>query len=371
MGGASYDRSMALLGAVRSRYRQRWRYPRVASMATDSQEPDTAAAVIRKALEWVGAGHSVALATVLRTWGSAPRQVGSMVAINQNGAFCGSVSGGCVEASVIQEALEVLADGAPRNFSFDVSDDTAWSVGLACGGAITVRIDPLTGSGFCWVDLYSGLLTSLDQRRDCFLITDLASGRIELHLCAESACRMLPGSDGPPSRSGIYGPDGQEKFLNLIRPPARLIILGGVHIAQMLAPMAQLSGLQPIVVERRAAFAEASRFPGVQVVVERAGDAVRALAPDARTAVVALTHNPELDDPGLISALGSSAFYVGALGSRRTQELRRARLLGCGVDAVHLDRLHAPIGLDIGASTPAEIAVSILAEIIGELRGKR
>lgn len=341
-------------------------------MENVAQESDSAVAVIAKALRWVSEGYEVALASVVSAWGSAPRQVGSIVAINNRGAFCGSVSGGCVETSVIQEALEAMSDGAPRTLVFDVSDETAWSVWLACGGKITVRIDPITGPGSFWIDLYKSVVQSLEQRRSCFLITDMANGRAELFDSAQSAAKALQalGLGTSMSQSGVYGAAGQEKFLNVFQPPSRLIVLGGVHIAQMLVPMAQLAGFEPIVVERRGAFAASSRFPGMQILVQRADQAIAALAPDARTAVVALTHNPELDDPGLIAALASPAFYVGALGSRRTQEQRRARFLEGGVEAQSLDRLHAPIGLSIGASTPAEIAVSILAQIIARLRGK-
>lgn len=347
-------------------------------MENVAQQPDSAVAVIAKALHWVSEGYEVALASVVSAWGSAPRQVGSIVAINNRGAFCGSVSGGCVETSVIQEALEAMSDGAPRTLVFDVSDETAWSVWLACGGKITVRIDPITGPGSCWIDLYKSVVQSLEQRRGCFLMTDMASGRAALFDSAQSAGKALQGlglglglgMEASMNQSGLYGAAGQEKFLNVFQPPSRLIVLGGVHIAQMLVPMAQLAGFEPIVVERRGAFAASGRFPGVQVLVQRADQAIAALAPDARTAVVALTHNPELDDPGLIAALASPAFYVGALGSRRTQEQRRARLLEGGVEAQSLDRLHAPIGLSIGASTPAEIAVAILAQIIAQLRGK-
>ncbi|MCY1267661.1 putative xanthine dehydrogenase subunit A [compost metagenome] len=340
-------------------------------MANLSQEPDTAVAVLCKALEWLNQGRQVALATVLRTWGSAPRRAGSMVAINDAGAFCGSVSGGCVETGVLEEALEAMEQGGSRTLSFEVSDETAWSVGLACGGTIAIRIDTMTGPGAARADLYETVIARVSQRRSCFLVTDLASGRVDLYDSQASLRDLFPGLPSVQLEAGIFSVGEQQRFLNVFQPPARLIVLGGVHIAQMLVPMALLAGFEPVVVERRKAFAAEGRFPGVPVLMEEAGVALGMLSPDTRTAVVALTHNPELDDPGLIAALSSPAFYVGALGSRRTHEQRRQRLLGCGVGVARIERLHAPIGLPIGASTPAEIAVSILAEIIGELRGKR
>ena len=176
-------------------------------MENVAQEPDSAVAVIAKALHWVSEGYEVALASVVSAWGSAPRQVGSIVAINNRGAFCGSVSGGCVETSVIQEALEAMSEGAPRTLVFDVSDETAWSVWLACGGKITVRIDPITGPGSFWIDLYKSVVQSLEQRRSCFLITDMASGRAELFDSAQSAAKALQGLglETSMSQSGVYG----------------------------------------------------------------------------------------------------------------------------------------------------------------------
>ncbi|MBA6420982.1 XdhC family protein [Pseudomonas sp. 5Ae-yellow] len=339
-------------------------------MANFSQEPDTAVAVLGKALEWLRQGHQVALATVVRTWGSSPRRAGSMAAINETGAFCGSVSGGCVETSVLEEALEAMEHGHSLTLSFDVSDESAWSVGLACGGTIAIRVVPMTGPGAVHSELYDAVVASIGQRRSCFLVTDLASNRVDFYRTSARLRACFPGLPSGQLEAGVFNAREQQWFLNVFEPPTRLIVLGGVHIAQMLVPMAQLAGFDITVVERRKAFAAEARFPGVPVLIENAGVALGKLAPDARTAVVALTHNPELDDPGLIAALDSPAFYVGALGSRRTQEQRRLRLLECGVGLGQVERLHAPIGLPIGAATPGEIAVSILSEIVSVFRGK-
>jgi len=163
---------------------------------------------------------------------------------------------------------------------------------------------------------------------------------------------------------------GQRIFVNVFNHPTRMIILGGVHIAQALVPIAKLSGFEPIIIEPRPAFALQSRFPGVKIVSETTGKAVKMLAPDNRTAVVALTHNPDHDDPGLLSALDSSAFYIAALGSTKSQNQRLLRLSNLGVDSKTLERIHGPAGLSIGATGPAEIAISIVAEAIAVLRGK-
>ncbi|CAB1368402.1 XdhC family protein [Denitratisoma oestradiolicum] len=319
--------------------------------------------ILHQAQSWLQSGQGVALATVARTWGSSPRPVGSHLAVNESGAFVGSVSGGCIEGAVIQEALKTIADGQPRRLEFGVSDEQAWEVGLACGGRVQVYVARAAG-------FLAQLLATRANRRPVALVTRLSDGtqvllepgatREPLALSpvmeAELGRRFVSG------QSGALDEDG-DIFARVYVPEPRLLIVGAVHIAQVLAPMAAMAGYEVTVIDPRRAFASEERFPGVALSDAWPDEAMAQLGADARTAVVTLTHDPKLDDPALVAALASPAFYIGALGSRRTHEKRLARLTELGL-AEQIGRIHAPVGLDLGGRYPSEIAVSILAQII-------
>jgi xanthine dehydrogenase accessory factor len=314
------------------------------------------------ALRWHRAGKGAALATVVETWGSAPRQAGSQLAVSGEAELVGSVSGGCVEGAVVAEALDAIAatggDGRHRLLDYGVSDDEAFAVGLACGGRIRVLLQPV-GEG-----LGEAVLADLVARR---ARGEAVGQAIDL----EDGTTRLRGPDAVAERvradrSGLEE-DGRT-FVAVHAPPLRLAVVGGVHIAQALVPMARIAGYAPLVIDPREAFASAERFPDAPVTHDWPDEAMRAFAPDARSAVVLLTHDPKLDDPALRVALSSPAFYVGALGSTRTHAKRVARLTQAGLDPVLLGRLDAPVGLDIGARTPAEIAISILGAMTQALR---
>ncbi|MFQ6552896.1 XdhC family protein [Aestuariibius insulae] len=315
--------------------------------------------LLRTALDWHRAGRGVALASVAQTWGSAPRPAGSLLVIAGDGAMEGSVSGGCVEGAVVVEALDALEDGTARMLDYGVSDDEAFAVGLACGGRIRVRVEPV-GSALSEEDLAK--MVARTERRETFLRrVDLASGTSKILGPGEGVDDLL--------RRGRSGLSEDEAHLDLVHaPPLRLAVIGAVHIAQALVAMARLAGYAPTVVDPRPAFASAERFPQTDLLDDWPDEALAAYGIDARTAVVTLTHDPKLDDPGLQAALRSEAFYIGALGSTRTHAKRVARLEEAGFRADEIGRIHAPVGLDIGAANPAEIAVAILAEITQRLR---
>jgi len=338
-------------------------------------------AVIAQALAWLGSGRKVALATVARTWGSSPRPAGSKLAVDDAAEFVGSVSGGCIEGAVIQEALEVMATGGSRVLSFGVSDETAWEVGLACGGKIEVLVEAVVsapapdpgGAGGVARAVLEDLLAARRARRQVVLATPLAGGVHRLIPVAPvtdaGALATAVAEVARRDQAEVIDTAGGAVLLEPHLAPLRLVIVGAVHVAQPLAEMAGLAGFAVTIVDPRRAFATAARFPGQALVVGWPDAAVTELAPDARTAVVTLTHDPKLDDPALVAALASPAFYVGCLGSGKTHAARRTRLGERGVAAAALDRLHGPVGVRIGARTPAEIAVSILAEIVAALRG--
>jgi xanthine dehydrogenase accessory factor len=326
--------------------------------------------ILARALEWREAGRPTAVATVLATWGSSPRQPGSQLAVNDAREFVGSVSGGCVEGAVIESALEAMADGKARTLEFGVADEDAWAVGLACGGKVSIYVEAV---GAEQEALFRELLDDRARHRGAVLATRLADGDRELlhpledpgpeaSTLHEPAVRALL-----ENKSGIVKTPGGDAFLLVFNPPLRLVLVGAVHIAQALAPIASLAGFDVTVADPRRAFATTFRFPGVRLEHAWPQELLERMQIDHRTAIVTLSHDAKLDDPALEAALRSPAFYIGALGSRRTHGRRCDRLREKGFTAEDLDRIHAPVGLDIGAVSPGEIAVSIVAELVERL----
>ena len=308
------------------------------------------------ALLWHRAGRGAALATVVETWGSAPRPVGSQLAIAGDTEIAGSVSGGCVEGAVIIEAMDALEDGKSRMMEFGVSDDQAFAVGLACGGKIRVMIEPIG------TVLPEDMLAELVAAR---------TGRVPVAYVVNPDAqtrRLATKGDFPDRfRSDKSGFEGEE-FVAIHNPPLKLIVVGAVHITQPLLVMARLAGYDPVLVDPRAAFGSRARFPNEEIIDDWPDEALKAQGLDARTAVVTLSHDPKIDDPALTVALRSDAFYIGSLGSSRTHAKRVERLTTAGFNDAQLARIHAPVGLDIGSKSPAEIALSIMAQITETLR---
>ncbi len=314
---------------------------------------------------WRAAGKGVALATVVKTWGSSPRPEGSHLAVEAGGAFVGSVSGGCIEGAVIGEAQAAIADGQPRLLEFGVSDERAWEVGLACGGRVQVFVERVNDERF------QRLLAERAAKRAVTVVTRLADGAqalvagddvfgdLELTTEQHDEIRRRLRSD----KSGALESSSGALFARCHAQAPRMVIVGAVHITQALAPMAAMAGFEVVVIDPRRAFATAERLPGVTVTTEWPDEALTRLKPDTQTAVVTLSHDPKLDDPALIAALQSPCFYIGALGSSRTHAKRVARLTEAGL-ADAIPRIHAPVGLDLGGRSPAEIAVSVLAQVI-------
>ncbi len=307
------------------------------------------------ALDWHRQGKGVALATVVETWGSAPRPVGSQLAISGEGEIQGSVSGGCVEGAVVVEAIEALEEGGSRILTYGVSDDEAFAVGLACGGTIRVLVEPVAEIG---EELLAELVAVRAARRPVAYAVDTASW-----------ARRLDGPDAwaerfRMDRSGFE----EETFVAIHNPPLRMVIVGAVHISQALTGMARLAGWDVTLIDPREAFGSEARFPGETISHDWPDEALEAHGLDTRTAVVTLTHDPKIDDPAIERTLKSDAVYLGCLGSTGTHAKRVARLREAGFGDDDIARIHAPIGLPIGARSPGEIAVAILAQIIEVLR---
>jgi xanthine dehydrogenase accessory factor len=323
---------------------------------------------LENALAWLGDGRRVALCTVVGTWGSSPRAAGSLLAVADDGRFEGSVSGGCVEGAVVAAALAVLKSGTPRLLDFGVSDAEAWEAGLACGGQLQVFVEPAADPS---------LLRRLLAERPIGLITDLAGGGHRLVTAESAGAAAADAPDLAAARRALAADEsrridagGNPAFVTVFNPPARLVIVGAVHVAQVLAPMAALAGFAVVIIDPRRTFASPQRFPELTLVDDWPDEAVARLRPDVRTAVVVLSHDPKLDDPALEAALRSNAFYIGALGSRKTQAARRQRLSARGFGESDLARIHGPVGLDLGGRQAAEIAVAILAQVIAARHGR-
>lgn len=334
---------------------------------------------------WRGQAKQVAVATLIQIYGSAPQSLGARMVISSTGEMAGSVSGGCVEGAVVHEALEVLASGRPRLVEYGIADELAQSVGLACGGQIGVYIEPWP-AGDPVVDEYEQAL------RNARLVAlglavrgPLTGGRLIVW-----PSKQQHGTLGNPDLDGLaagraqpllmqqqselmpFDVEGQAGtvFIDVQPPPPRLIIVGAVHIAIPLITYAKVLGFHTIVLDARSAFATPERFQHAdRLQIGWPADALPGLEVDEGTYIVVLTHDEKIDDPALVYACRSPARYIGALGSRRTHAKRCERLAELGLTEDELARIHAPIGISIGARTPEEIAISIAAELVTARNG--
>ena len=298
------------------------------------------------ALKYLSEGKKVALATVVSTWGSAPRGVGSQLAISSDGEFEGSVSGGCVEGAVIVEALDAMSDGQCKLLEYGVADEDAFAVGLACGGDIKILVEPVDiGSGLKSDDLKIIVASFSDRKTIGYSISLPEFERSEL--------------SNDDVRTGVK----DECFYLTYSPSPRLVIVGAVHITKTLSSIAKMAGYDVYLVDPRESFASAARFPEDIFLEGWSDEALKDLGIDANTAIVTLSHDPKIDTPALEVALKSDAFYIGSLGSKKTHGKRIAQLQSLGFSDAEIDKIHSPIGLNIGSKTPPEIAISIMAEI--------
>ena len=339
--------------------------------------------ILPELIRWGNEGKSIALATVIQTWGSSPRGVGSKMALTNDGKVIGSVSGGCVENAVVEAGIHSLRTGQPQLLHFGVADEIAWEVGLACGGSIDIFVKPLDNhffENFCSTFETDRQLVSATVIRgpDELLGRELLipeNSRFTGWLGNGWDSQILEqaadvGSQGISQRYTLD--DEIEIFFESIQPPPTLIVIGGVHIAMALTTLAKALGYRTIIIDPRKAWGNRERFPEVDQLIQAWPDeAFEQINITRSTAIVTLTHDPKLDDPGLKLVLNSPAFYIGALGSKVTQTKRRERLLREGLPEAHLDRLHGPVGLDIGAQTPEEIALAIMAEVVNAHRKQK
>ena len=323
--------------------------------------------------QWLSKGKKVAIATVIRTWGSSPRPVGSTLAVSEDGQMVGSVSGGCVEGAVLKEALEVLKTNQPKALYYGISNDDAWTVGLMCGGELDVFVQPFPRG-----EVQQQLLQALQNNEGGVLLSQM-NDEIPIQKFFSFSNSPIPSSSYPPilssskkayaeRKSQIVEIDGREWFAHVFPKKSQLIIIGAAHIAVELVRLAKLFDFETIVIDPRQTFATQTQFLEAphQMIVEWPAEALPAFSLDHFTYAVLLTHDPKIDDQALHLLLCSNVGYIGALGSRKTQEKRIARLQEAGFSEEVIARIHAPIGVNIRAQGAKEIALSILAELIKE-----
>ena len=305
---------------------------------------NTDLSVLKSAVSWLQAGHSVAIATVVQTWGSAPRPVGSWLAIRDDGQVAGSVSGGCVEDDLINRVqTEILTRISPEMVVYGVSQEEAARFGLPCGGTLRLLVEPKPE-----LEILEQLLAKISSHQITKRIVNIATGKSTLELGTrhdEFACN-------------------DKEMRTTYGPRWRMVIIGAGQLSQYTADFAIASDFEVIVIDPREEYAEGLNRSDVIFIQGMPDDVLLEIGVDPHTAVVALTHDPKLDDMALMEALKSSAFYVGALGSKKNTQKRKERLLEFDLSPEEVERLHGPVGLYIGALTPPEIAVSILAEVI-------
>ena len=299
---------------------------------------------------WLKEKRRIALATVISTWGSSPRPVGGQMAIDENGEIIGSVSGGCIEGAVISEGIDSIKDGKSRIKDYGISNDIAWEVGLACGGELKVLIQPLNLED----EIVYSIVDSIKKRKTVKLKIDCSNGD-----------RII---DNTISNQISHFDKLNNEFIHIIDPKPRLFIVGAVHIAQALVSLANVADYEIILIDPRDHFATKDRFPNCKIINEWPDEALSKFHLDSSSHLVTLTHDPKIDDLALIFCMKKNFGYIGSLGSKKTHNKRCERLLEKGFDEIELSKIHAPIGLDIKAKTPAEIATSILAEIINYRR---
>lgn len=327
---------------------------------------------------WLSAQTPVALATVTKTWGSAPRRAGSKLAVTPAMAMIGSVSGGCVEGAVIEEALITLKSGTVKLLHFGIADDVAWDVGLTCGGSIRVLVEVLDQT---WWHLAQKCFTNHQLSKTITLLDGECAGQ-KIMFDAEGA--ILYQTDSFPvnkftdfsrlatetQQSEAITWAGTQLFVDVIHPRPHLVIIGGVHVAIPLEALARTMGFRVSLIDPRKAFATAERFPSVETIYhDYPANALAKVGLHRDTYLAVLTHDPKIDDQALLTALPAQLPYVGVLSSRRTHAARKIRLREAGLGDDLIDQLYTPIGLELGSRTPEDIALGIMAEIVAVRNG--
>lgn len=338
--------------------------------------------ILAEIKEWVKEERKFALATVIKTWRSAPRMEGAVMAISSNQEILGSVSGGCVEGAVIKEAMEVIQTGVPKRLSFGVTNEDAWTVGLSCGGQIEVLVEPfeeeiedrfnILGNKTIW----EKLAESIEQNKGCVLVHQLGQSK-KKHLLVYPDENFYGSVDKyswitaallayKEHKNQIIQTNEDELFLSVFPAKDRLLIIGAAHISADLVDLAHQFNFETTVIDPRGIFTNKMHFttPPDAIHEKWPAEVLPDFPLDADTYAVVLTHDPKIDDQALHILLRSEVSYIGALGSRKTHAKRKARLEEAGFTETEISRIHGPVGVSINARRPKEIALSILGELV-------
>lgn len=335
--------------------------------------------LLEKIQDWKSSDKKFARATVIRTWGSSPRPVGSSMIISEQMEMAGSVSGGCVEGAVVKAAIPLLESGEGKTLSFGVTNEEAWEVGLSCGGKLEVFVEPFLGASEKETEIliWKKLEHCLSQNKGCVLLTELVDGKNEHFLLLDDGTLL---GENPPAtlqtealrvfkerKNQIIELEEAKYFAQIFPRRSQMLIIGAAHITVDLVQFAKMFDFETIVIDPRGIFSQKTQFNvAPDLILEKyPSEVLGDYELDAYTYAVVLSHDPKIDDNALEILLRSEVAYIGALGSRKTQAKRVARLTEMGFSEAEIGKIHSPVGVDIRAKTPKEIALSIMGEVIG------
>jgi xanthine dehydrogenase accessory factor len=324
--------------------------------------------ILEEANSWIESGQSAVLATVIQTWGSSPRPVGSRMVVNQHGDFSGSVSGGCVESAVVRECIELLQNNnSHKTLEFKVSNESAWEVGLACGGEIAIYLE----NKLMQKNILQEALRLKKEKKEFSIITNLENSKNYIYQPETILPQEMNIFSNAISSAFQKRTNGILKdtkiFIENYHRPIQVIIVGAVHIAQYVCEFAKHLNFEIIIIDPRGYFASDKRFPNTQVINKWPNEAFEEIHLTKRSALIALTHDPKIDDPAIQQALKENCFYIGALGSSKTHQNRCERLESAGFSQKQIQSIFGPIGIRLGGRSASEIALSIVSQLVSEV----
>jgi xanthine dehydrogenase accessory factor len=324
--------------------------------------------ILEKVYEWIKDNQKIVMITVVETWGSSPKPIGSKMIVNENKEFFGSVSGGCVESFIIQESLEVIEKNELFKIKkFKISNENAWNVGLSCGGEITVYLEEMNFRE----KALEQIIQKKKKKLEFALLTNLSTGENEIFEKGKPLNKNFEKFTDQINSHYLSKNNGVIKdsniFIECYNNPLKVIIIGAVHIAQYLTDFADKFDFEIYIIDPRNYFGTKERFPNVEIINEWPNEAFKKIKTNANCALIGLTHDPKIDDPALQYALKKKFFYIGALGSIKTHEKRCVRLKKAGFTKSEIDSIHGPIGIKLGGKSAPEIALSIIAQLVNEI----
>ena len=327
--------------------------------------------ILEKAYEWIKDNQKIVMITVVETWGSSPKPIGSKMIVNENKEFFGSVSGGCIESFIIQESLEIIKKNESFKIKkFKISNESAWNVNLSCGGEITVYLEEMSFRQ----KILEQIIQKQKNKLEFALLTNLSTGENEIFENNKPLNKNFEKFTDQINSYYLSKNNGVIKdsniFIECYNNPLKVIIIGAVHIAQYLTDFADKFDFEIYIIDPRNYFGTKERFPNVKIINEWPNEAFEKIQTNSNCALIGLTHDPKIDDPALQYALKKNFFYIGALGSKKTHKKRCDRLKKAGFTKSEVASIHGPIGIKLGGKSAPEIALSIIAQLVNEIYKK-